>query len=300
MDASQCANSGKVTQYSSLSSRRYFDAEERRLPEMISSRYLPAMVEWGMSLRRRGCWFSWQNVEELVKILEEEVPHGQLAISREEASETTDQNGVRWRTTSTGKWADLDAFKTDMQGTQVIAGVVIERHSPVAEDPRIIIEIGKTTRTWRPFGRQPFAKARLSGGSKSWQSGAANRIATTFAEARFLGRRLTKWLDRLELLCVIVAFWSLVYSPSGVGGLVGSSAFMMGIAAYQVDKYLTRTTLLNGAKGLQGFVARRSANHRVTGGSQREVMLFVTSVLGGIAGVIGTIVAIIAYVFPRG
>ncbi|MGW8685419.1 hypothetical protein ACWGNN_31135 [Streptomyces sp. NPDC055817] len=267
---------------------------------MISSRYLPGMGEWGVSLRRRGCWFSWHDVEELLKILEEEVSHGQLAISRQTESETADQNEVRWRTTETRKWTDLDAFKTDMHGTQVITGMVIERRSRVAEDPRIIIEIGKTTRTWRPFGRQPFAKARLSGGSKSWQLGAASRIATTFAEARFLGRRMAKWLDRLELLCIAVAFWSLVYSPSGVGGFVGSSAIMMGIAAYQVDKYLTRTILLNEAKGLQGFVARRSANHRVTGGSQREVMLFVTSVLSGIAGVIGTIVGIIAYLFPRG
>ncbi|CAM5686682.1 hypothetical protein SGLAM104S_00001 [Streptomyces glaucescens] len=29
-----------------------------------------------MHIRRRGCWFSWQNVDELIKILEEEVPQG--------------------------------------------------------------------------------------------------------------------------------------------------------------------------------------------------------------------------------
>ncbi|MGG8410583.1 hypothetical protein ACM614_30540, partial [Streptomyces sp. 12297] len=57
---------------------------------------------------------------------------------------------------------------------------------------------------------------------------------------------------------------------------------------------------LNEPKGMQGFVARRSANHRVTGGSQREVLLFVMSVLGAVAGVIGTIVGIVTYLFPRG
>ncbi|MGW2827358.1 hypothetical protein ACWC24_41260 [Streptomyces sp. NPDC001443] len=258
------------------------------------------MVEWGMSLRRRGCWFSWRNIEELVKILEEEVPHGQLAISRQELSESTDQNGVRWRTTTTRRWTDLDAFKTDMQGSQVITGVAIERRSPVAEDPRITIEIGKTTRTWRLFGRRPFAKACLSGGSETWELGAATRIANTFAQARLLGAGLTKWLDRLEQLCIIVSGMSLVYYPSGAGGAIGVGAFFMLAAAYQVDTYLTRTILLNEPKGLQGFVARRSANHRVTGGSQREVVLFVWSVLGGIAGVIGTIVGIITYLFPRG
>ncbi|MGW7365890.1 hypothetical protein ACWGI8_21240 [Streptomyces sp. NPDC054841] len=258
------------------------------------------MGEWGMQLRRRGCWFSWQNVEELVKILEEEVPHGQLVISRREVSVSTDQNGVRWKKTQARQWTELDAFKTDMQGTQVISDLVIERRSPAADTLRITIEIGKPTRTWRPFGRQPFAVCHLSGGSTSWQQGAGHRIAETFTQARFLGRRLTKWLDRLELLCILVAFTSLVYYPSGTGGTIGAAAFLMGIAAYQIDKNLTRSILLNEPKRLQGFVARRSANHRVTGGSQREVFLFVMSVLGAVAGVIGTIVAIVTYLFPRG
>ncbi|MGW1768096.1 hypothetical protein ACWCQL_29135 [Streptomyces sp. NPDC002073] len=142
--------------------------------------------------------------------------------------------------------------------------------------------------------------SRLSGGNESWQLGAATRIADTFARARFLGRRLTKWLDRFQFLCLAVGSWSLIYEPSGVGGQVGSAGFLMLVAAYQIDKYLTRTILLNEPKGMQGFVARRSANHRVTGGSQREVLLFVMSVLGAVAGVIGTIVGIVTYLFPRG
>lgn len=92
----------------------------------------------------------------------------------------------------------------------------------------------------------------------------------------------------------------MIHSPSGVGGQVGSAGLLMLIAGYQIDKYLTRTILLNQPKGMQGFVARRSANHRVTGGSQREVLLFVMSVLGAVAGVIGTIVGIVTYLFPRG
>ncbi|WP_329167554.1 hypothetical protein OHB49_45415 (plasmid) [Streptomyces sp. NBC_01717] len=258
------------------------------------------MGEWGMHLRRRGCWFSWQNVDELVKILEEEVPQGQLAISGAEISISTDQHGVRWKKTQTREWTDLNAFKTDMQSNQVISDLVIERRSTAADTPRITIEIGKRTRAWRPFGRRAFAVSRLSGGSESWQLGAATRIADTFARARFLGRRLAKWLDRLQFLCIAVASWSLIYSPSGVGGQVGSAGLLMLVAAYQIDKYLTRTILLNQPKGMQGFVARRSANHRVTGGSQREVFLFVMSVLGAVAGVIGTVVAIVTYLFPRG
>jgi hypothetical protein len=89
-------------------------------------------------------------------------------------------------------------------------------------------------------------------------------------------------------------------SPSGLGGQVGCAGLLMLVAAYQIDKYLTRTVLLNEPKGMQGFVARRTANHRVTGGSQREVLLLVTSVLGTVAGVIGTIVGIVTYLFPRG
>lgn len=258
------------------------------------------MVDRGTTLRRRGCWFSMKNIEDLCSILEDEVPLGQLLISHTVRTESMDRGGVRWRTQETQQWTDLATFKTDMQSTQVLNEVVIERRSQNEQDPRIRVEVGAPTRVWRPFGRRAFARAELTGGTDTSQRRAALRIADVLAEARFLGRWLTNGLAFAEAVLTAVALQSLVTQTSATAPFTFGGAILMALITYRIDIYLTRSIVLNDPKGVQGFVAQRSANHRASGGSRQEVLLFVMAVLGGIAGIIGTLVGILAYVFPRG
>jgi hypothetical protein len=53
-----------------------------------------------------------------------------------------------------------------------------------------------------------LAVARIEGGSEAWEIGVALRVGAVFNKARFLGRRLTKWISRLSTLCLAIAPWS--------------------------------------------------------------------------------------------
>ncbi|MFE1986069.1 hypothetical protein [Streptomyces mirabilis] len=251
-----------------------------------------------MRLRRRGCWFSWSNIEELIKILEEDVPHGQLVIQHTKVS-TEDQNSVDLKIREQRQWSDFHSFKTDMASTRVITDLVIERGPVVAGEPQVIIEIGRTASTWRPFGLHAFVRAYISGGSESWERGVASRIVKVFKKAHFFNARLAKWLDRLQVALLLTASWCAIYDREGRGGYVGFAATVMWIALYEVDKNVTQTMLLNDPKWLLRTVARRSQNHRLAGSGGPGGTAFVTTLIGLIATVIATLVALLAYFFPR-
>lgn len=73
----------------------------------------------------------------------------------------------------------------------------------------------------------------------------------------------------------------------------------MGIAAYQLDKYLTRTILLNEPKGLCRLRCPKECEPSSGGRQPARSRPLRHERLGGIAGLIGTIVAVIVCLFPR-
>jgi hypothetical protein len=119
-----------------------------------------------------------------------------------------------------------------------------------------------------------------------------------FNKARFLGRRLTKWISRLSTLCLAIALWSLIYEPRGMPGLVGAGAGLMAFVLFRTHYQLTGSMLINQPRRIRKFLVRRSSNHPNASGPTQQTVLI--SVLASVAGIIATIVALLDYFFPRG
>lgn len=73
----------------------------------------------------------------------------------------------------------------------------------------------------------------------------------------------------------------------------------MWFVLYEVDKTVTQTMLINDPKWLLRTVARSSQNHRPTSGGGLGGTAFLMTVVGLIATVIATLVALLDYFFPR-
>jgi hypothetical protein len=106
-----------------------------------------------------------------------------------------------------------------------------------------------------------LAVARIEGGSEAWENEVALRVGAVFNKARFLGRRLTKWISRLSTLCLVIALWSLIYEPRGMPGLVGAGAGLMAFVLFRTHYQLTRSMLINQPRRIRKFLVRRSSNH---------------------------------------
>ncbi|RPF39154.1 hypothetical protein [Streptomyces sp. TLI_185] len=171
----------------------------------------------------------------------------------------------------------------DMASTRVITDLVIEQGPVEAGEPQVIIEIGRTASTWRPFGLHPFVRAYISGGSESWERGIAGRIVKVFKKAHFFNARLAKWLDRLQVALLVTASFCAIYDREGMGGYVGFAAIVMWFVLYEVDKNVTQTMLINNPKWLLRTVAHSSQNHRPTSGGGPGGTAFVMTVVGLIA-----------------
>ncbi|MFD5433214.1 hypothetical protein ACFWJ4_13740 [Kitasatospora sp. NPDC127067] len=256
------------------------------------------MIEWGRRLGRRGCWFSWRNLEEIIQVLEEEVPHGQLEIRHSATNEST-QGGVSTRTQQTRRWATLADFKTDVSGAATLRDLVIER-GPAPDGRHICIEIGETAKSWRPGGMHARTYANVNGGTDAWQLGVARRLGDVLREAWFLGPRLDKWVGHVQSALLFTAVIGIVFYFHSTGSWVGLGAAIMALAIYKIEKYLARAMLINDPKGLLKFVAHRRANHRPAGSPWFGGAALIWTVLGGVAGVIGTVLAIFQAVFQHG
>ncbi|MFE1440229.1 hypothetical protein [Streptomyces sp. NPDC058739] len=252
------------------------------------------MVKWETRVARGGCWFSWENLENLVAIFEDALPSGQLTVRYSKDTLKGGDESVL-KVTETREWPDLDQLKAYLGSEAVVTALQIERTA--ASGPRKITFTIGDSRFDSILDQPHLCAARIEGGTDVWEEGIARRVAVVFNQARFLGPRLTKWFSRLSGLCLIIALWSLIYEPSGTAGLVGAGAAMMALVLFRMHYQLTRSLLIHKPKGFRKHLVARSRNHAATSGPTQAVVLI--SVLAGVAGVISTIVALLDYFFPR-
>ncbi|WP_327419812.1 hypothetical protein OG763_00545 [Streptomyces sp. NBC_01230] len=254
------------------------------------------MTEWGMRVARGGCWFSWKNLEDLLTIFEDALPTGQLTVRYTKNTRKKTREDLVLNTAETHEWADLASLRVHLGSEPVITELQIEVSAP-SDPQKISFKIGGD-RLDKIFDWPHMAVARIEGGSKAWEEGVALRVGAVFNEARFLGRRLTKWISRLTELCILIALWSLIYEPSGTPGTVGASALVMALVLFRTHYQLTRSMLVNEPKRIRKFLVRRSRNHPNASGPTQS--LVVVGVLASLAGIISTLVALLDYFFPRG
>ncbi|MFF0009722.1 hypothetical protein ACFYQT_40735 [Streptomyces tibetensis] len=253
------------------------------------------MVEWGTRVVRGGCWFSWKNLDDLVAIFQDALPGGQMTVRYSKTSRT-DRDDLVVSTTEKREWTDLASLQTHVGSEPVITDLEVECTASTGPQ-KISFKIGGD-RFDKILDWPHLAVTRIEGGSEAWESGVALRVGAVFNEARFLGRRLTKWISRLSTLCLLIALWSLIYEPSGTPGLVGAGAGLMAFVLFRTHYQLTRTMLINQPRRIRKFLVRRSSNHFNASGPTQQAVLI--GVLASVAGIIATIVALLDYFFPRG
>ncbi|MFD5125705.1 hypothetical protein [Streptomyces sp. NPDC058385] len=107
------------------------------------------MTDWGMRVKRGGCWLSWENLEELVAVFEDVLPDAELVIRRTTVSSREDHD-LAFRTTQTQQWNDLDSFRSSLTNEQTITDIRIE--SIASSDQRRISFAGVPDEGCRPLG----------------------------------------------------------------------------------------------------------------------------------------------------